>query len=89
MRRTASCLHLGRERDALFTFLVIPEVQATNWRAEHAIRPAVVSRKPWGGNATWTGATGQMAAHRQRHAHHGVARLAVRRIDGEVRWRAE
>jgi hypothetical protein len=48
---------LGRERDALFTFLVIPEVQATNWRAEHAIRPAVVSRKPWGGNATWKGAT--------------------------------
>jgi hypothetical protein len=32
-------------------------VQATNWRAEHAIRPAVVSRKPWGGNATWKGAT--------------------------------
>ena len=49
--------HLGRERDALFTFLVIPEVQATNWRAEHAIRPAVVSRKTWGGNATWKGAT--------------------------------
>ena len=32
-------------------------MQATNWRAEHAIRPAVVSRKPWGGNATWKGAT--------------------------------
>jgi len=48
---------LGRERDALFTFLVIPEVQATNWRAEHAIRPAVVSRTTWGGNATWKGAT--------------------------------
>ena len=48
---------LGRERDALFTFLVIPEVQATNWRAEHAIGPAVVSRKTWGGNASWKGAT--------------------------------
>jgi hypothetical protein len=47
--------HLGRERDALFTFLVIPEVRATNWRAEHAIRPAVVSRKTWGGDATWKG----------------------------------
>jgi transposase len=31
-------------------------VQATNWRAEQAIRPAVVSRKSWGGNATWDGA---------------------------------
>jgi transposase len=48
--------HLGRERDALFTFLAQPGVQATNWRAEHAIRPAVVTRKAWGGNRTWTGA---------------------------------
>ena len=31
-------------------------MQATNWRAEHAIRPAVVCRKAWGGNRTWTGA---------------------------------
>ena len=31
-------------------------MQATNWRAEQAIRPAVVCRKAWGGNATWTGA---------------------------------
>jgi transposase len=48
--------HLGRERDALFTFLVHQGVEATNWRAEHAIRPAVVCRKQWGGNATWAGA---------------------------------
>jgi transposase len=48
--------HLGRERDALFTFLVVPGVAATNWRAEQAIRPAVVCRKQWGGNATWDGA---------------------------------
>ncbi len=37
-------------------FLVQPGVQATNWRAEQAIRPAVVGRKAWGGNATWDGA---------------------------------
>jgi transposase len=37
--------HLGRERDALFTFLAVAGVQATNWRAEQAIRPAVVCRK--------------------------------------------
>ncbi len=48
--------HLGRERQALLTFLVVPGVQATNWRAEQAIRPAVVCRKAWGGNATWDGA---------------------------------
>lgn len=48
--------HLARERPALFTFLRTPGVQATNWRAEHAIRPAVVSRKTWGGNRTWAGA---------------------------------
>jgi transposase len=52
--------HLGRERDALFTFLLRDDdgvrVQATNWRAEHAIRPAVVCRKAWGGNRTWAGA---------------------------------
>jgi transposase len=49
--------HLGREREHLFTFLRIPGVEATNWRAEHAIRPAVVTRKAWGGNRTWAGAT--------------------------------
>ena len=48
--------HLGREREALFTFLAQLGVQATNWRAEQAIRPAVVTRKAWGGNATWKGA---------------------------------
>jgi transposase len=48
--------HLARERGALFTFLLRDRVQATNWRAEHAIRPAVVCRKAWGGNRTWTGA---------------------------------
>jgi transposase len=49
--------HLARERKHLFTFLRIPGVEATNWRAEHAIRPAVVCRKVWGGNRTWAGAT--------------------------------
>jgi transposase len=49
--------HLAREREHLFTFLDAPGVEATNWRAEHAIRPAVVTRKAWGGNRTWAGAT--------------------------------
>lgn len=50
------CKHLGRERDALFTFLYCPGLEATNWRAEQAIRPMVVTRKVWGGNRTATGA---------------------------------
>jgi transposase len=48
--------HLGRHVDELFTFLREPNVDATNWRAEQAIRPAVVNRKVWGGNRTWEGA---------------------------------
>jgi transposase len=48
--------HLAAEREHLFTFLRVPGVQATNWRAEQAIRPAVVTRKVWGGNRTWAGA---------------------------------
>jgi len=30
-----------------------------NWRAEQAIRPAVVNRKVWGGNRTPAGAAAQ------------------------------
>jgi transposase len=36
------------ERDALFTFLNCPSLEATNWPAEQAIRPVVVARKVWG-----------------------------------------
>jgi transposase len=53
-RRLAN--HLLRERDALFTFLSCPGLEATNWRAEQAIRPMVVTRKVWGGNRTARGA---------------------------------
>jgi transposase len=51
--------HLATEREHLFTFLTEPGVQATNWRAEQALRPAVVNRKQWGGNKTWSGARTQ------------------------------
>lgn len=44
---------------SLFTFLRYPGVDATNYRAEQAIRPAVVNRKVWGGNRTWAGAQAQ------------------------------
>jgi len=48
--------HMRRERDALFTFLYCPGLEATNWRAEQALRPMVVTRKVWGGNRTAAGA---------------------------------
>ena len=56
-RRLAN--HMLRERDALFTFLNCPGLEATNWRAEQAIRPMVVTRKVWGGNRTTQGARTQ------------------------------
>ena len=51
--------HLDRECPAAFTFLWDPSVDATNWRAEQAIRPAVVTRKVCGGNRTRRGADTQ------------------------------
>lgn len=51
--------HLGRHFEQWFTFLFDPLVEATNWQAEQAIRPAVVNRKVWGGNRTPAGARAQ------------------------------
>ena len=65
--------HLHREFPAVLAFLWAPDVDATNWPAEHAIRPAVVNRKICGGNRTPRGAqTQQILASvvrtaRQRH----------------------
>jgi transposase len=53
--------HLAKEREYLFTFLRVPGVNATNWRAEQAIRPAAVTRKSWGGNRTRAGADTRQA----------------------------
>jgi transposase len=52
--------HLIVEFDAIFSFLFEPTLDATNWRAEHALRPAVVTRKMCGGgNRTRRGANSQ------------------------------
>jgi len=51
--------HLTNEREHMFTFLTQPGVQATNWRAEQALRPAIINRKSWGGNRTPNGARTQ------------------------------
>lgn len=54
LRRLAR--HLDTELTALFTFLVVPGTDATTWRAEQAIRPAVILRKVCGGNRSPRGA---------------------------------
>jgi transposase len=51
--------HLERHQESWFEFLTDPQIEATNWEAEQAIRPAVVNRKVWGGNRTWAGAKAQ------------------------------
>jgi len=63
--------HLAIEFPAVFTFLLEPDaIDATNWRAEHALRPAVVTRKVCGGNRTAQGAhTQEMLASVLRTIH--------------------
>jgi transposase len=52
--------HLDDDFAALFSFLFDPTLDATNWRAEQALRPAVVTRKTCGGgNRTARGAASQ------------------------------
>lgn len=71
VRRFAA--HLAVEWPALFTFLFDPTtIDATNWRAEQALRPAVVTRKVCGGNRTARGATTQQVLA-------SVVRTAVQR----------
>jgi transposase len=51
--------HLAKHRGQLLTFLKVPGIDATNYRAEQAMRPAAVNRKVWGGNRTAAGAHAQ------------------------------
>lgn len=51
--------HLWEHFAEWFAFVSDPQIEATNWRAEQALRPAVVNRKVWGGNRTAAGAQAQ------------------------------
>lgn len=51
--------HLTREFPAIWTFLFDLSIDATNWRAEQALRPVIVTRKVCGGNRSWHGADSQ------------------------------
>ncbi len=61
------------EFPAIFSFLFDPALDATNWRAEQALRSAVVTRKmAGGGNRSLRGAaTQQVLASVLRTAHLG------------------
>ena len=71
MQRFAA--HLRTELPTLLSFLFDPTVDATSWRAEHALRPAVVNRKVCGGNRSARGAdtqqvlTSLLRTAQQRH----------------------
>jgi hypothetical protein len=51
--------HLWTHRDALFTFLRQPGLDATNWRTELATRFGVILRKVWCGSRTCARARAQ------------------------------
>lgn len=51
--------HLVGHSDQILTFLYDPDIEATNWPAEQAVRPAVVNRKVFGGNRTAFGGHAQ------------------------------
>ena len=75
---------LRAHAEELFTFLRpgrLGVVDATNWRAEQAIRPAVVNRKVWGGNRTQRGAATQATLSTV------LVTLAQQAID-PIRWLA-
>ena len=70
--------HLLTELPAIFSFLVDPALDATNWRAEQAIRPAVITRKMCGGNRSDRGADTQ-------HVLTSILRTAQqRRLDADA-----
>jgi len=67
--------HLARHSHEILTFLYEPDIEATNWPAEQAVRPLVVNRKVFGGNRTAAG------GHAQEVLGSVFATLAKRALD--------
>jgi len=51
--------HLFRNQRHVFTYLRTQGIDATNYRAEQALKMPIVNRKVWGGNRTENGAAAQ------------------------------
>jgi hypothetical protein len=71
--------HLRTETPAIMSFLFDASLDATNWRAEQALRPAVVNRKVSGGNRS---ARGDAADPDQRRPYRQPASAQTERRAG-------
>jgi transposase len=78
--------HLLNHFEQWFTFLFNPQVEATNWKAEQAIRPAVVNRKVWGGNRTDAGGEAQGILMSVIETCRRQTRSALDHVSQTLRW---
>jgi transposase len=78
--------HLFGHAGDWFAFVSDPTIEATNWLAEQAIRPAVVNRKVWGGNRTAAGAAAQGVLMSVLETCRRRARSALDHVSETLRW---
>jgi transposase len=78
--------HLWNHFEQWFAFVFDPRIEPTNWKAEQAIRPAVVNRKAWGGNRTGAGARAQGALMSVFETCRRQALSVVDHVSRTLRW---
>ena len=78
--------HLWGHFEQWFAFVFDPRIEPTNWKAEQAIRPAVVNRKVWGGNRTAAGARAQGALMSVFETCRRQSLSAVDHVSRTLRW---
>jgi transposase len=81
--------HLWKHIDEFFTFLHTPGLDATNYRAELAIRFGVILRKVWGGSRTWVGAKAQTILMSVWRTCSQQGRVALNFLSGVLRRQPE
>ena len=78
--------HLWNHFEQWFAFVFDPRIEPTNWKAEQAIRPAVVNRKVWGGNRTAVGAKAQGVLMSVLETCRRQAHSVVDHVSRTLRW---
>ena len=78
--------HLWNHFEQWFAFVFDPRIEPTNWKAEQAIRPAVVNRKVWGGNRTAVGARAQGVLMSVFETCRRQAHSVVDHVSRTLRW---
>jgi transposase len=78
--------HLWNHLEQWFSFVFDPRIEATNWLAEQAVRPAVVNRKVWGGNRTEPGAQAQGILMSVIETCRRQTSSAINHISHSLRW---